>query len=103
MKTEKVTKENKENGKVLSGVVISNKMTNTVVVEVGRYSKHPKYGKYIQSRKKYKVHDEGNTTGVGDKVKIVEVKPLSKDKTFKLSEIISKAPGGVEEVNEDKE
>lgn len=103
MKKEKVTKENTENGKVLSGVVTSDKMTDTIVVEVGRYSKHPKYGKFIRNRKKYKVHDEGNTAGIGDKVKIIETRPISKDKKFKLTEIISKAPYSVDEVNEDKE
>ncbi len=103
MKKDNVTKENVENGKILSGVVTSDKMTDTIGVEVSRYSKHPKYGKYIQTRKKYKAHDEGNTTGIGDKVKIAETKPMSKDKRFKLIEIVSKAPGGVEEVNEDNE
>jgi small subunit ribosomal protein S17 len=104
MKTKKVTKEeNTSKGKVLSGVVKSDKMTDTIVVEVSRYSKHPKYGKYVQTRKKYKAHDEGNTARIGDKVEITECRPLSKDKTFKLTSIISKAPGSKEEVKEDNE
>lgn len=101
MKKEKVTKEEKViKGKKLSGVVLSDKMTNTIVVEVGRYFKHPKYEKYVQTRKKYKAHDEGNTAGIGDKVEIIECRPISKDKTFTLNKILSKAPGSLEEVNE---
>lgn len=73
-------------GKVLSGTVISNKMKDTIVVSVERYEKHPKYGKFIKRRKKYKVHDAGNTAKIGDKVDIVETKPISKDKRFKLIE-----------------
>jgi small subunit ribosomal protein S17 len=71
-----------QNGKVLSGVVVSDKMTDTVVVEVQRYFKHPKYGKFIKQSKKYKAHDVGNTKKIGDKVEIVESKPISKDKRF---------------------
>lgn len=68
--------------KTLSGVVVSTKMKDTVVVKVGRYFKHPKYGKYVKSDKRYKAHDQGNTLKEGDKVKIVESKPFSKDKRF---------------------
>lgn len=69
-------------GKVLRGVVTSTKMQDTVVVEVKRYYKHPKYQKYITENKKYKAHDKGNTKSVGDKVEIKEVRPISKDKHF---------------------
>ena len=69
---------------ILSGIVTSDKMKDTIVVEVGRYFKHPKYGKYINKHKKYKVHDAGNTKKIGDKVSIVETKPISKDKHFKV-------------------
>ncbi len=85
MKDKKVTKEKvlKEGeGKVLSGVVVSDKMTDTVVVEVQRYFKHPKYGKFVKMKKKYKAHDKGNETKIGDKVTIVETRPISKDKHF---------------------
>ena len=68
--------------KTLSGTVVSNKMKDTVVVSVERYEKHPKYGKFIRRRKKFKAHDVGNTKSVGEKVKIVESKPISKDKHF---------------------
>ena len=71
-----------KNRKKLEGVVVSDKMDKTVVVEVGRYVKHPKYGKFIKLRKKYKAHDGENKYKVGDKVVIEETKPLSKDKHF---------------------
>jgi small subunit ribosomal protein S17 len=66
----------------LSGVVVSDKMDKTVVVEVQRYFKHPKYGKYIKSKKRYKAHNEDNDLRTGDKVEIVETRPISKDKNF---------------------
>lgn len=81
-KKETKEKESTGEGKVLSGVVISDKMQDTVVVEVQRYYKHPKYGKFIKSKKKYKAHDKGNEKKVGDKVEIIESKPISKDKRF---------------------
>ena len=71
-------------GKVLSGTVVSDKMKDTIVVSVERYEKHPKYGKFIKQRKKFKAHDIGNTAKIGDKVEIVETRPISKDKHFKL-------------------
>lgn len=69
-------------GKVLEGVVVSNKMKDTVVVAVMRYEKHPKYHKFVKMRKRFKAHDAGNTKAVGDKVVIRESKPISKDKHF---------------------
>jgi small subunit ribosomal protein S17 len=71
-------------GKILSGVVTSNKMKDTIVVEVGRFVKHPKYGKYLNINKKYKADDKGNTKKIGDKVTIQECAPISKDKHFKV-------------------
>jgi len=70
--------------KTLQGIVISDKMKDTVVVEVSRYAKHPKYGKYLNLRKKYKAHDAGNTKKIGDKVEIEKTRPMSKDKHFKV-------------------
>jgi small subunit ribosomal protein S17 len=70
--------------KSLSGTVVSSKMKDTVVVLVERYVKHPKYAKYIKRSKKYKVHDVGNTAKVGDKVEIIETRPISKDKNFRI-------------------
>jgi small subunit ribosomal protein S17 len=84
------TKNNNEttNGKILSGEVLSDKMTDTITVKVVRYTKHPKYQKFIKKAKKYKAHDAGNTAKIGDKVKIIETKPISKEKRFKLMEIL---------------
>ena len=70
--------------KTLSGTVVSDKMKDTVVVLVERYEKHPRYGKFITKRKKFKVHDAGNTAKIGDKVQIIETRPISKEKSFKL-------------------
>ena len=71
-------------GKILSGTVVSDKMKDTIVVLVERYTKHPRYDKYVKSRKRYKAHDTGNTAKIGDKVQIIETKPISKDKHFTL-------------------
>ena len=80
-----ISKNNKEKMlKVLRGVVTSDKMKDTVVVEVTRFVKHPKYKKYYKINKKYKVHDEGNTKKIGDKVEIISCRPISKDKHFKV-------------------
>jgi len=70
--------------KKLTGVVVSDKMKDTVTVLVNRFVKHPKYDKYINSNKKYKVHNPGNTVKVGEKVSIIECAPISKDKSFKI-------------------
>jgi small subunit ribosomal protein S17 len=80
----KETKEKIEKGKILKGVVVSDKMDKTVVVSVSRFLKHPKYGKYYQVNKKYKAHDAENKYHIGDKVEIMETKPISKDKHFKV-------------------
>lgn len=81
-KTVKTIKTTESKGKVLSGVVVSDKMKDTIVVSVTRFVKHPKYGKFIKSQKKYKAHDVGNTFKIGDKVEIKETKPISKTKHF---------------------
>lgn len=70
--------------KILNGIVVSDKMQKTVVVEVDRYVMHPKYKKYITKTKRYKAHDEANQFKIGDKVSIREVKPISKDKHFEV-------------------
>jgi len=69
-------------GKILTGTIVSDKMKDTVVVLVERYEKHPKYGKFIKRKKKFKAHDAGNRRKVGERVNIREVKPISKDKHF---------------------
>jgi small subunit ribosomal protein S17 len=73
------------------GTVISDKMQKTIIVRITHMSKHPKYGKIIKSHNKFKVHDEKNTAKIGDMVRIEETRVLSKDKRFRLIEIIKKA------------
>ena len=79
-----MTKTETVNKKVLTGVVVSDKMQKTVVVRVERFVKHPKYGKYQKSSKKYKAHNENSDVKVGDKVTIRECRPMSKDKHFEV-------------------
>lgn len=74
----------KKTNKILKGVVVSDKMDKTVVVEVTRFVEHKKYGKRIKKTKNYKAHDENNVKKVGDIVEIEETKPMSKDKHFKV-------------------
>ena len=74
----------KKSNKVLKGVVTSDKMDKTIVVEVTRFVEHKKYGKRIKKTKKYKAHDETNSKKVGDTVEIEETRPISKDKKFKV-------------------
>ena len=77
--------------KTQTGIVISDKMDKTVVVLVERLTKHPVYKKYVKKRSKFKAHDERNTCETGDKVLIVESKPLSKEKCWRVREVIGKA------------
>jgi small subunit ribosomal protein S17 len=78
-------------GKVRSGRVVSDKMDKTRVVLIERTTKHPLYGKIIRRSKKYKFHDENNESRVGDMVKIMETRPLSKDKRWRLVEIVQRS------------
>jgi len=82
----KTTQENTavSRAKVLSGIVVSDKMKDTVVVQVERYLKHPKYQKFMNIRKRYKVHNPGNTKKTGDKVEIISCRPISRHKSFKI-------------------
>ena len=73
------------------GIVSSDKMDKTIVVSVVEHVKHPLYGKIMKRTYKLKAHDEENKCGVGDKVKVMETRPLSKDKRWRLVEIIEKA------------
>ncbi|ADD03198.1 30S ribosomal protein S17 [Thermoanaerobacter mathranii subsp. mathranii str. A3] len=77
--------------KVRIGTVVSNKMQKTIVVAVEDRVRHPLYGKTIKRTKKFKVHDENNICNVGDVVKIMETRPLSKEKRWRLVEIVKKA------------
>ena len=74
--------------KTLTGTVVSDKMNKTAVVLLERKVKHPKYGKYIKKSTKYKVHDQDNSCKIGDVVTITEVRPISKNKSWKLVEVI---------------
>ena len=73
------------------GIVVSNKMTKSIVVEVESRLKHPKYGKFLKQRSRFMAHDEKNECSIGDTVKIMETRPLSKNKCWRLVEIIEKA------------
>jgi small subunit ribosomal protein S17 len=78
------TEIKKNNGKVLKGVVVSTKMKDTIVVSIDTFKKHPKYGKYIKKQNKIMAHDEGNTYKEGEVVEIIETRPISKNKKFKV-------------------
>ena len=73
------------------GIVVSDKMDKTIVVAIEQRVKHPLYKKIVKRTKKFKVHDENNVAGVGDKVLIAETRHLSKDKCWRLEEVIKKA------------
>lgn len=77
--------------KQLVGTVTSDKMDKTVVVTVERTTRHPLYGKVVKVYKKYKAHDENNEAREGDVVRICECRPISKDKTFYVQEILERA------------
>jgi small subunit ribosomal protein S17 len=77
--------------KVREGLVVSDKMDKTVVVEVEDRVKHPKYGKVIRRTKRYKAHDGENACGVGDRVLLMETRPLSATKRWRIAEILEKA------------
>jgi small subunit ribosomal protein S17 len=72
------------------GVVVSNKMEKSIAVEVERMVKHPKYGKFVKKTSKFMAHDEKNECNIGDTVKIAETRPLSKNKCWRLVEIIER-------------
>ena len=77
--------------KTQTGVVVSDKMDKTVVVKVDRLVKHPVYNKYIKRSAKYKAHDKDNSCKTDDRVLIVEMRPLSKDKRWQVRQIIDKS------------
>jgi small subunit ribosomal protein S17 len=83
--------ENRNLRKERTGTVVSNKMEKSIVVLVNRKVKHPIYGKFINKSKKFMAHDEQNSCNVGDFVKIMETRHLSKNKSWRLVEIIEKA------------
>lgn len=78
------------NRKVLIGKVVSNKMDKTIVVAVEEQLRHPAYGKIIKRTNKFKAHDEENQCNIGDVVEIMETRPLSRDKRWRLVEVLQK-------------
>ena len=87
------TQQTEQRGRPKSriGTVLSNKMTKTVVVRVERRMKHGQYGKFLTEKKKYKAHDEKNECKIGDKVLISETRPMSKEKRWRVAQILEKA------------
>jgi small subunit ribosomal protein S17 len=86
------TAENAKKGKqTLQGVVVSDKMDKTIVVEITMRKLHPLYKKYLTKSKRIKAHDEGNEAHEGDTVRVVECRPLSRDKRWRLAGIVEKA------------
>lgn len=76
--------------KTRTGTVVSNKMDKTAVVSVESIGRHPLYGRTVRSSKHYKAHDEGNICNIGDRVKIMETRPLSRDKRWRVVEVVRK-------------
>lgn len=77
--------------KTMTGIVVSDKMDKTIVVAIERRVKHPLYGKIVKRTYKLKAHDENNECSTGDKVRVMETRPLSKEKRWRLVEIVEKA------------
>ena len=77
--------------KTREGLVVSNKMDKTVVVSVVEKYKHPLYKKTVSRTKRFKAHDENNECGIGDRVEIIETRPISKDKCWRVNRIVEKA------------
>lgn len=80
-----------EKKKTRFGRVLSNRMDKTVVVVVETRRRHPRYKKVVRYKTKFKAHDEGNTCGIGDLVRIVETRPLSREKRWRVDEVLAKA------------
>ena len=89
--TVKTDASNRSARKVRQGLVVSDKMDKTIVVAIERRVPHPVYGKMVTKTRRLKAHDEANSAKVGDTVRIVETRPLSKDKRFRLLEIVDRA------------
>lgn len=85
------TMEERNLRKVRIGKVVSNKMDKSITITVDRKVKHPLYGKFVQKTTKLMAHDENNECGIGDTVKVMETRPLSKNKCWRLIEVVAKA------------
>lgn len=86
-----VTQGNSTGKRVLTGIVVSDKMEKTIVVRTSTYTVHRLYKKYVQKSKKVKAHDETNDANEGDTVRIIEARPMSKEKRWKLLEVVERA------------
>ena len=89
--TQEQTTAEQRQRRVLLGTVVSDKMEKTIVVQVQRRFKHPRYRKYVSERIRYKAHDENNEAKVGDRVLIEECRPLSRDKRWRMKQILERA------------
>jgi small subunit ribosomal protein S17 len=89
--TQEQTTAEQRQRRVLLGTVVSDKMEKTIVVQVQRRFKHPRYRKYVSERIRYKAHDENNEAKTGDTVRIVSCRPLSRDKRWMLQSVVEKA------------
>lgn len=85
-----MSETNKKSKKVIQGIVVSDKMQKTIVVQVDRRVMHSRYKKYLTVSKKYKAHDEKRDAKLGDRVEIIESKPISKNKRWALKQIVEK-------------
>ncbi|HHU46822.1 MAG TPA: 30S ribosomal protein S17 [Bacteroidales bacterium] len=83
--------EERNKRKIREGLVVSNKMDKSIIVSVERRFKHPKYGKFLKKNSKLAAHDEKNECNIGDKVRVMETRPISKTKCWRLVEIIERA------------
>ena len=83
--------KNRGNKRIIKGVVVSSTMDKTIVVRTERLVKHPVFHKYVRKYVKYKAHDEDNSCNIGDKVLIVESRPLSREKRWRMREILERA------------
>lgn len=88
---ENIKTNDRNDRKVITGRVVSNKMEKSIVVAVERKVKHPMYGKFVKKTSTFMAHDEKNECGIDDVVKLMETRPLSKNKRWRLIEIIEKA------------
>lgn len=89
--TEQTGAEKRSNRKVREGIVVSDKMEKTAVVAVVDRVRHPKYGKFMMRTKRLYAHDETNDANVGDKVRVMETRPLSKNKRWRVVEVVERA------------
>lgn len=89
--TETTEQATRNRRKLRTGKVVSDRMEKTVVVSIERLVKHPTYGRYVRQRSKFKVHDEKNECKVGDTIRFMETRPLSKDKRWRFVEFVERA------------